>query len=74
MDSLISSKDIYIVRCLIFTNQYVLLISSLVAPNGIVYVKPEVRISLLARMLKELLETRIMIKTAMKSAKGDKVS
>ncbi|KAH7930979.1 hypothetical protein BV22DRAFT_1053576 [Leucogyrophana mollusca] len=44
-----------------------------VAPNGIVYVKPEVRKGLLGRMLTELLDTRVMVKQAMKSAKGDKV-
>jgi len=42
-----------------------------VAPNGIMYVKPEVRKGLLGRMLVELLETRVMVKTAMKRA--DKV-
>lgn len=45
-----------------------------VAPNGIIYVKQEVRQSLLARMLTELLNTRIMIKQAMKNVKDDKVS
>ncbi|KDQ63750.1 hypothetical protein JAAARDRAFT_53942 [Jaapia argillacea MUCL 33604] len=44
-----------------------------VAPNGILYVKPEVRKGLLGRMLTELLDTRIMVKQAMKSAKGDKL-
>jgi DNA polymerase zeta len=44
-----------------------------VAPNGIIYVKPEVRKGLLGRMLVELLETRVMVKQAMKVAKGDKV-
>ncbi|KAF5370238.1 hypothetical protein D9615_010070 [Tricholomella constricta] len=43
-----------------------------VAPNGIIYVKPEVRKGLLGRMLIELLGTRVMVKQAMKSAKDDK--
>ncbi|KAG2366540.1 hypothetical protein BDR07DRAFT_1395782 [Suillus spraguei] len=43
-----------------------------VAPNGILYVKPEVRKGLLARMLTELLDTRVMVKQAMKSSKPDK--
>jgi DNA polymerase zeta len=38
------------------------------------YVKPEVRKGLLGRMLKELLETRVMVKQAMKSVKEDKAS
>ncbi|KZT30383.1 hypothetical protein NEOLEDRAFT_1237658 [Neolentinus lepideus HHB14362 ss-1] len=44
-----------------------------VAPNGIMYVKPEVRKGLLGRMLTELLETRVMVKQAMKSSKDDKI-
>ncbi|KAG8872386.1 DNA polymerase zeta [Tulasnella sp. 331] len=43
-----------------------------IAPNGIMYVKPTVRKSLLAKMLTELLDTRIMVKQAMKSSKDDK--
>ncbi|KAF8640582.1 hypothetical protein AX17_000244 [Amanita inopinata Kibby_2008] len=43
-----------------------------IAPNGMVYVKPEVRKGLLGRMLSELLETRIMVKQSMKSVKNDK--
>lgn len=46
---------------------------SAVAANGIVYAKPAIRKSLLAKMLEELLETRVMIKQAMKTAKSDKV-
>ena len=46
----------------------------IVAPNGIMYVKETVRKGLLARMLIELLDTRVMVKQAMKSAKDDKVS
>lgn len=45
----------------------------LVAPNGIIYVKPEVRKGLLGRMLVELLETRIMVKQALKGVKNDDV-
>lgn len=37
------------------------------------YVKPVVRQGLLARMLTELLDTRVMVKQAMKSVKSDKV-
>jgi len=38
------------------------------------YVKPDVRRGLLARMLTELLDTRVMVKQAMKRAHGNKVS
>jgi len=34
-----------------------------IAPNGIMYVKPEMRKSLLAKMLGEILETRVMVKS-----------
>ncbi|KIO08270.1 hypothetical protein M404DRAFT_22870 [Pisolithus tinctorius Marx 270] len=44
-----------------------------IAPNGIIYVKPAVRQGLLGRMLTELLDTRVMVKQAMKSVKDDKV-
>jgi DNA polymerase zeta len=44
-----------------------------VAPNGIMYVKPEVRKGLLARMLTELLDTRVMVKQAMKRVRDNKV-
>ncbi|THH17005.1 hypothetical protein EW146_g3727 [Bondarzewia mesenterica] len=44
----------------------------LVAPNGMMYVKPQVRKGLLGRMLTELLETRVMVKQAMKGVKGNK--
>ncbi|KAJ2722571.1 DNA polymerase zeta [Coemansia sp. Benny D115] len=37
-----------------------------VSPNGILFVKPAVRRGLLGRMLQELLESRVMIKDAMK--------
>ncbi|GLB36160.1 putative DNA polymerase type-B family protein [Lyophyllum shimeji] len=41
-----------------------------VAPNGIMYVKPEVRKGLLGRMLIELLGTRVMVKQAMKGVEN----
>ncbi|KAH8997309.1 hypothetical protein EDB92DRAFT_2030379 [Lactarius akahatsu] len=44
-----------------------------VAPNGIMYVKPEVRKGLLGRMLTELLDTRVMVKQAMKRERDNKV-
>lgn len=43
-----------------------------IAPNGIMYVKPGVRKSLLAKMLGEILETRVMVKSGMKVDKDDK--
>ncbi|KAI0825134.1 hypothetical protein BC628DRAFT_1321043 [Trametes gibbosa] len=43
-----------------------------VAPNGMMYVKETVRRGLLGRMLTELLDTRVMVKQAMKGAKDDK--
>ncbi|KAF9453810.1 DNA/RNA polymerase [Macrolepiota fuliginosa MF-IS2] len=43
-----------------------------VAPNGIMYTKSHVRKGLLGRMLIELLDTRVMVKQAMKTAKSDK--
>ena len=43
-----------------------------IAPNGIMYAKPEVRKSLLAKMLGEILETRVMVKSGMKVDKDDK--
>lgn len=43
-----------------------------IAPNGIMYAKPEIRKSLLAKMLGEILETRVMIKSGMKIDKEDK--
>ena len=42
-----------------------------IAPNGIMYVKPEIRKSLLAKMLGEILETRVMVKSGMKVDKDD---
>ena len=38
-----------------------------------VFVKPAVRKSLLAKMLAEILDTRVMIKHAMKGCRDDKV-
>ncbi|KAF2271095.1 hypothetical protein CC78DRAFT_557135 [Lojkania enalia] len=43
-----------------------------IAPNGMMYVKPEMRKSLLAKMLGEILETRVMVKSGMKMDKNDK--
>ncbi|EAL22753.1 hypothetical protein CNBB2010 [Cryptococcus deneoformans B-3501A] len=43
-----------------------------VTPNGMIFVKPAIRKSLLAKMLGEILDTRVMIKHAMKGARGDK--
>lgn len=40
------------------------------SPNGLMFVKPEVRKSLLAKMLEEILETRFMLKSTMKFFKG----
>lgn len=43
-----------------------------IAPNGMMYTKPEIRKSLLAKMLGEILETRVMVKSGMKIDKDDK--
>ncbi|CAG7918287.1 unnamed protein product [Penicillium olsonii] len=43
------------------------------APNGMMYAKQEARQSLLAKMLTEILETRVMVKNGMKVDKDDKV-
>ncbi|KAL8807379.1 MAG: hypothetical protein Q9182_000718 [Xanthomendoza sp. 2 TL-2023] len=43
-----------------------------VAPNGMMYVRPDTRKSLLAKMLGEILETRVMVKSGMKVDKEDK--
>jgi DNA polymerase zeta len=40
-----------------------------VTPNGMIFVKPAVRKSLLAKMLGEVLDTRVMVKNAMKGAR-----
>ncbi|KAI5480032.1 hypothetical protein MNV49_001997 [Pseudohyphozyma bogoriensis] len=41
-----------------------------VSPNGLMFVKEHVRRSLLAKMLKELLDTRVMVKGGMKGEKS----
>ncbi|KAI1870822.1 uncharacterized protein JN550_004968 [Neoarthrinium moseri] len=43
-----------------------------IAPNGMMYCKTEVRKSLLAKMLTEILETRVMVKSGMKQDRDDK--
>ncbi|KAK3382010.1 hypothetical protein B0H63DRAFT_395770 [Podospora didyma] len=43
-----------------------------IAPNGVMYTKPEIRKSLLAKMLGEILETRVMVKSGMKQDRDDK--
>lgn len=43
-----------------------------IAPNGMMYVKPAIRKSLLAKMLGEILETRVMVKSGMKIDREDK--
>ena len=43
-----------------------------IAPNGIMYAKTHIRKSLLAKMLGEILETRVMVKSGMKIDKDDK--
>ena len=43
-----------------------------IAPNGIMYAKSDLRKSLLAKMLGEILETRVMVKSGMKVDKEDK--
>lgn len=43
-----------------------------IAPNGIIYAKPGIRKSLLAKMLGEIIETRVMVKSGMKVNKEDK--
>jgi DNA polymerase zeta len=43
-----------------------------ISPNGMMYTKPEIRKSLLAKMLGEILETRVMVKSGMKIDKDDR--
>lgn len=43
-----------------------------ITPNGMMYTKVEVRKSLLAKMLTEILETRVMVKSGMKQDREDK--
>ncbi|BGP12586.1 DNA polymerase zeta [Rhodosporidiobolus nylandii] len=45
-----------------------------ISPNGIMFLKPEVRKSGLAKMLSELLDTRVMVKDSMKGMDADKVT
>ncbi|KAI9851054.1 MAG: DNA polymerase zeta [Thelocarpon superellum] len=42
-----------------------------IAPNGMMYVRPAIRKSLLAKMLGEILETRVMVKSGMKQDRAD---
>lgn len=43
-----------------------------ISPNGVAFVKPEVRVGTLKRMLTEILDTRIMVKDSMKRYKNNK--
>ncbi|KAH8907602.1 hypothetical protein BR93DRAFT_926626 [Coniochaeta sp. PMI_546] len=43
-----------------------------IAPNGMMYTKADIRKSLLAKMLTEILETRVMVKSGMKQDKDDR--
>lgn len=43
-----------------------------ISPNGVVFVKPSVRTGILPVMLKEILDTRVMIKTTMKEIRKAK--
>ncbi|KAK4058006.1 DNA polymerase zeta [Microbotryomycetes sp. JL221] len=43
-----------------------------ITPNGMMFVKPHVRKSLVAKMLTELLDTRVMVKSSMKMVDKDK--
>ncbi|GAA5859597.1 hypothetical protein JCM8547_006156 [Rhodosporidiobolus lusitaniae] len=43
-----------------------------ISPNGIMFAKPHIRVSLLSKMLSELLDTRVMVKSSMKGIEGDK--
>ncbi|GAA5899314.1 DNA-directed DNA polymerase [Sporobolomyces salmoneus] len=43
-----------------------------ISPNGMMFVKPEVRKSLLSKMLSELLDTRVMVKGSMKAVASDR--
>ncbi|KAL8413048.1 hypothetical protein RB596_009552 [Gaeumannomyces avenae] len=43
-----------------------------IAPNGVMYTKATIRKSLLAKMLTEILETRVMVKSGMRQDKEDR--
>ncbi|KAH8925504.1 hypothetical protein BT69DRAFT_1318197 [Atractiella rhizophila] len=43
-----------------------------ISPNGMIFVKSHVRKSLLSKMLSEILDTRVMVKGAMKAIKDDR--
>ncbi|KAI3397309.1 hypothetical protein diail_10966 [Diaporthe ilicicola] len=43
-----------------------------ITPNGMMFTKVEIRKSLLAKMLTEILETRVMVKSGMKQDRDDK--
>lgn len=45
----------------------------IVSPNGVMFVKHEIRKGLLGKMLQELLNTRVMVKKSMKDYKDDPV-
>ncbi|XP_020571620.1 DNA polymerase zeta catalytic subunit-like [Phalaenopsis equestris] len=45
----------------------------LLAPNGVMFVPPEIRKGILPRLLEEILSTRIMVKRAMKKLKASKL-
>ncbi|KAK9244467.1 hypothetical protein V1506DRAFT_318573 [Lipomyces tetrasporus] len=42
-----------------------------VSPNGLIFIKPSIRRSLLAKMLTEILETRVMVKREMNDTEND---
>lgn len=42
-----------------------------VSGNGLAFVAPHVRPGVLPRLLREILETRVMVKAAMKACRGD---
>ena len=48
------------------------LLLSIVAPNGLLFVKSSVRRALLAKMLSEILDTRVMVKNSMNRDSSDK--
>ncbi|PWY98545.1 putative catalytic subunit of DNA polymerase zeta UPR-1 [Testicularia cyperi] len=43
-----------------------------ISSNGLLFVKPSVRKSLLAKMLSEILDTRVMVKSSMKATRADR--